>query len=305
MSHLDNSLVSTFNIVCNFGSILGITLFLKRVWFDRNRIVELLKASTITQFDEFIKKRLFIFGFTSLIALLSILIWFSYSHFILAENFYKSYTNTLDEVVFNIILRCIISHVTNFCAIVTRYQILVLICTMCKISWTSKKQLKGKCICKGTGIYNEMKSKLKIINDFVGNQMFAYYILVIGLYCQIPETAMGSRFKNVRFELVLCLFMDTVVWVFAAEFHHYTQSIFLEWIQNGCNTSRHPIEYGDKIQIINSKYRPCECCLMTDEINSIRSELVLASLKNELHFEPLAFNCRFFCVTYGLLTSVT
>ncbi len=116
---------------------------------------------------------------------------------------------------------------------------------------------------------------------------------------------MGSRFQNVTMELVLVLIIDTVVWVIAAEFHHYTQSIFIDWIHNSGNIVQQSFENVEKIHIINSRTRSCKGCLTTTELNSIKNELVLTSVKNELYFEPLALNCRFFCVTYGLLTSVT
>lgn len=162
-------------------------------------------------------------------------------------------------------------------------------------------------VANGYGIvgYQKFKTNVSLINDFFEDQLLAYYLMVIGLYCQIPEAVLGNFFRETKLVLLFYMIVDAVVWGIAAEFHNSVQRTILQRHEsNYCRTVAIPFCcQGTKINLIDLKSTAIYD--MQQDIRQIRQQMDSLKIKSEFYFEPVALSCRVFKVTYGFLSAVS
>lgn len=301
--NFDDNLVSTsFGIGSYFGSLMSSILFVKRVWFQRKRIIELLNTTKLpTTFiqEGSIKKRFLIVIIK--IFVIAGIICLNMSNYFAALNtqMLKTISNLLCHKTISTIL---LTHVSTFYTI-TRLEMTIIATTLLIQKQIVATQLKlaDENIHMGLTIYRNMKSKIEIINRVYGNPLVAYYLIVVGYYCGMPGFLLSSEFSQFPITILIYFGLDTVGWVLAAEFNYLIEQTFLKWHEH-CIQKRSCVEEHTSFGL----YKVCgKCDQMAKSLYLIQREQEISKFNNEFKLDSLALSCRLFQVNYSFLKAVS
>ncbi len=310
-------LSTSFTLVSDLGFFSFIFLLLKSVWIDNRKVLYLLKQTKLeitTNDQENVKPIVLYRGVQLLIVFGFIAYTYFDSNLLVPLNFNEHVNSSNISEIFqdddpfmwgfeklssrlsflpyrNVIILLLEVHIHKFFYISHAFMFL-LSCTIYALGWQFKRDiLLADCSNIGVGIlaYRKLKYKLETIKDFTGPHVFAFHVVNIAYYCQVPEIIFG----NLKFEtmpsVILYVFINISVWILAAEFHVQIESSFCRW-HDKC------MFQGDEASN--------ETAQGTQSHISVETQLKLMSIKNEFITHPLGLSCQFFIVTYGFLGTV-
>ncbi len=280
--------------------MLMTTLFLERIWFKRGQISGLLHVTTLPPNST--QKNVFKWKISSAITkilLIVSIVYYMCTHFISIVSPLKNDDYLMVKKTTFVVANYLGA---NFYR-VTRLEIVLVFVTSLLMGQQTKMNLEltqGN-IQKGLEIYQTLLWKMGTINKIFGNILLAYYLDVIGYCCGIPSALLKNSVLQYPSTFLVSFALDVAGWIIAAEFYHYIQYTFSNWHEyHSRNKSyKHPmIDLGTTCD---------KCKQMAKSVNAIRLVVErddIVKIKAEFQYEPLAFSCRFFRITYGFLQKV-
>lgn len=157
-------------------------------------------------------------------------------------------------------------------------------------------------------LYRKLKTKLELINTFAGWHVLTFCAIVLTYYCEIPDVISGKMWEREGLgSVVFYLFLNSFLWLVAAEGHSVIHKTVKKWIDNYLFNRYNDIPKLEKVEIKQGLAKNCGNLhsLDNNHASSMEIHMMLMAIRNDLSAEPLGLSCKFFTVTHGFLTSVS
>lgn len=287
---MDSTFLSTaFTGVSNLGSTAMNLLFIKQVWFERAQILKVLLVTRVA-FSGCQRK---IYGnilrIVMKVAPVLFLGMIFYSNYFSDDGYFN------DNTVLRYAWKLLKAHAIT-ANISVRLHVLSMMVSLLLLYLNVHQELdlsQGN-MQRGLKMFRLLRWKMDVINDFFGNQLLAWYIVVVAFYCKVPDMVMSPSFSDTLGIIFIYMANDSIGWIIAAEYYHLVQQTFLRWLWSAnYNNSPFLTEHWQRRAIVLEFVEPT------------KENLDLGTMKAEFQFEYLALSTRFFRVTYGFLGAVS
>lgn len=272
---------------------------MKTIWFERNKIGELLLATRTSIYWKHGIAKMNLLKFFGELLFLGIFLSIACNNYFIAEMYAMNDGWFTTNEILRKLWVLVFAHMMAF-EFWIRFQLPFFAFTFLIVNLNVKRELNvmpGN-FEHGLEIFGSVRDKIHVVNMYFENQLLAYFIIAVSFYCGIPEVVKNTTYTNFSWFFAFDVMLDFSGWIIAAEYSHLIQNTFLNflWEQRN-NADRTMTKLYSKLA--------CENYDTLQNISKIEKRVERLQLINEFQFEHLTISCRFFRVTYGFISSVS